>query len=134
MLAALKEIGPAMIRWGGNFVSGYEWRDGIGDPDKRPSRYDYAWRAMETNDAGTDEFLALTSFLGAESADGAFERRDPARAVPEFGLVPDGGVHALDGIAQIQPDRYELAGTSHRLAEDARSQANRSGGWLHFAN
>ena len=67
MLAALQEIGPTMIRWGGNFVSGYEWRDGIGDPDKRPSRYDYAWRAMETNDAGTDEFLALTGFLGAES-------------------------------------------------------------------
>lgn len=66
MMAALKEIGPALIRLGGNFVSGYEWRDGIGDPDKRPSRYDYAWRAMETNDVGTDEFLALTGILGAE--------------------------------------------------------------------
>jgi alpha-N-arabinofuranosidase len=66
MMAALKDIGPALIRLGGNFVSGYDWRDGIGDPDKRPSRYDYAWRAMETNDVGTDEFLALTGILGAE--------------------------------------------------------------------
>ena len=66
MIAALKDIGPTLIRWGGNFVSDYEWRDGIGDPDKRPSRYDYAWRAMETNDVGTDEILALTGILGAE--------------------------------------------------------------------
>ena len=66
MIAALKEIGPTMIRYGGNFVSDYDWRDGVGDPDKRPSRYDYAWRAMETNDVGTDEILALTTALGAE--------------------------------------------------------------------
>jgi alpha-L-arabinofuranosidase len=66
MMAALKDIGPTMIRLGGNFVSGYEWRDGIGDPDKRPTIYDYAWRLAETNDVGTDEFLALTAILGAE--------------------------------------------------------------------
>jgi alpha-N-arabinofuranosidase len=63
---ALKDIAPPMIRWGGNFVSGYDWRDGVGDPDKRPSRYDYAWKGMETNDVGTDEILALTAILGAE--------------------------------------------------------------------
>jgi alpha-L-arabinofuranosidase len=66
MMAALKQIGPTMIRYGGNFVSDYEWRDGVGDPDKRPSRYDYAWKAMETNDVGTDEILALTTILNAE--------------------------------------------------------------------
>jgi alpha-N-arabinofuranosidase len=66
MMTALKEIGPTMIRLGGNFVSNYEWRDGIGDPDKRPSRYDNAWRNMETNDVGTDEFLELCRILGAE--------------------------------------------------------------------
>jgi alpha-N-arabinofuranosidase len=66
MMALLKDIGPTMIRLGGNFVSGYEWRDGIGDPDKRPTVYDYAWRLAETNDVGIDEFLALTTVLGAE--------------------------------------------------------------------
>jgi alpha-N-arabinofuranosidase len=65
-IAALKEIGPTMIRLGGNFVSGYEWRDGIGDPDRRPSRWDYAWRMVETNDVGTDEFMALVEIVGAE--------------------------------------------------------------------
>ncbi|MEO8594014.1 MAG: alpha-N-arabinofuranosidase [Candidatus Solibacter sp.] len=65
-IRALKEIGIPMVRYGGNFVSGYEWRDGVGDPDKRPSRWDYAWRMMEPNDVGTDEILALTAALGAE--------------------------------------------------------------------
>jgi len=66
MMAALKQIGPTMIRLGGNFVSGYEWRDGVGDPDRRPSRWDYAWRMVETNDVGIDEFMALVEILGAE--------------------------------------------------------------------
>ena len=52
MMALLKDIGPTMIRLGGNFVSGYEWRDGIGDPDKRPTVYDYAWRLAETQRCG----------------------------------------------------------------------------------
>jgi alpha-N-arabinofuranosidase len=65
-IAALRQIGPTMIRLGGNFVSGYEWRDGVGDPDRRPSRWDHAWRMVETNDVGTDEFMALVEILGAE--------------------------------------------------------------------
>lgn len=67
MIAALKDIGPTIFRWpGGNFVSGYDWRDGIGDSDKRPPRYDYAWKALEPNDVGTEEFMALTRILGIE--------------------------------------------------------------------
>ena len=48
LIALFREIGPTMFRWpGGNMTSAYDWRDGIGDPDKRPPRYDYAWHALE---------------------------------------------------------------------------------------
>jgi alpha-N-arabinofuranosidase len=67
LIAALKDIGPTILRWpGGNSTSGYDWRDGIGDSDKRSPRYDFAWKALEPNDVGTDEFMALTRILRIE--------------------------------------------------------------------
>lgn len=64
MVALLRELDAGMYRWpGGNFVSGYDWRDGIGDRDKRPPRYDYAWSTVEYNDVGTDEFMTLCRLL-----------------------------------------------------------------------
>jgi alpha-L-arabinofuranosidase len=64
MVALLRDLDQGMYRWpGGNFVSGYNWRDGVGDRDKRPPRYDYAWNTVEYNDVGTDEFMALCRLL-----------------------------------------------------------------------
>lgn len=57
-LEVIKQINPPIIRWpGGNFVSGYHWKDGIGDQDRRSTTWDYAWNAPEYNDFGTDEYL-----------------------------------------------------------------------------
>jgi len=57
-IALLKELDSPIYRWpGGNFVSGYEWRDGIGDRDRRPPRRNPAWTGVEHNDFGTDEFI-----------------------------------------------------------------------------
>jgi alpha-N-arabinofuranosidase len=68
MVDLLRELKPGIYRWsGGNFVSGYEWRDGIGDIDKRPPRYDYAWNTVEYNDVGTDEFMTLCRLLGIDA-------------------------------------------------------------------
>jgi len=67
LIALLKQLDPGMIRWpGGDFVSQYDWRDGIGDPDKRPPRYDYAWKSLESNDVGVDDYMALNKLLGME--------------------------------------------------------------------
>jgi len=67
MIKLLKELNSGIYRWpGGNFVSGYEWRDGIGNRDKRPPRYDFAWNTVEYNDVGTDEFMTLCSLLGID--------------------------------------------------------------------
>ena len=50
-LQLLKELDAPLYRWpGGNFVSGYDWRDGIGDRDRRPPRKNPAWRGIEHND------------------------------------------------------------------------------------
>jgi alpha-L-arabinofuranosidase len=52
------ELGVTLVRYpGGNFVSGYDWKDGIGPASERPRRLDLAWRSIETNQVGTDEFL-----------------------------------------------------------------------------
>jgi alpha-N-arabinofuranosidase len=48
---------------GGNYISGYDWRDAIGDPDKRPPTWDFAWNVMQPNDVGMDEFMELCRIL-----------------------------------------------------------------------
>ena len=46
-----------LVRYpGGNFVSGYNWEDGIGPVGERPARLDLAWRSIETNQVGVNEF------------------------------------------------------------------------------
>ncbi|MBN2685670.1 MAG: hypothetical protein JXR40_10350 [Pontiellaceae bacterium] len=68
-LALLKELNAPIYRWpGGNFVSGYNWRDGIGDRDRRPPRKNPAWTGVEHNDFGTDEYLDFCREIGTEPA------------------------------------------------------------------
>ncbi len=68
-LALLKELDAPVYRWpGGNFVSGYNWRDGIGDRDRRPPRKNPAWTGVEHNDFGTDEFIDFCREIGTEPA------------------------------------------------------------------
>ena len=68
MIKLYKEAGFKMAKWpGGNFVSAYDWYDGLGDPDKRPPRPQPMWRNMvESNDVGIHEFVAFCRLLGAE--------------------------------------------------------------------
>jgi alpha-N-arabinofuranosidase len=67
VLSFLKELNSPVYRWpGGNFVSGYDWLDGIGDRDRRPPRKNPAWTGIEHNDVGIHEFMELCSLLGTE--------------------------------------------------------------------
>ncbi|HUC94063.1 MAG TPA: alpha-L-arabinofuranosidase C-terminal domain-containing protein [Paenibacillus sp.] len=67
VMALIKELGIPMIRYpGGNFVSGYDWVDGIGPVKDRPSRLDLAWRVTETNEIGTDEFADWARKTGVD--------------------------------------------------------------------
>lgn len=58
VLEKVKEMGVTGIRYpGGNYVSCYDWRDGVGPVEKRPRRLEIAWRAIETNEFGINEFM-----------------------------------------------------------------------------
>ena len=63
----VRELGVPVLRYpGGNFVSAYRWEDGVGPVDRRPTRLDLAWRSIETNRVGTDEFVAWARGVGSE--------------------------------------------------------------------
>lgn len=66
VIKLLKELDSEIYRWGGNFISGYDWRDGIGNPDLRPPRYEYAWNCLEDNDVGTHEIIRFAELIGVE--------------------------------------------------------------------
>ncbi|HEX4773195.1 MAG TPA: alpha-L-arabinofuranosidase C-terminal domain-containing protein [Bryobacteraceae bacterium] len=66
MIAMAKEMNTPLVRFGGNFTSGYHWRDGIGPIDKRVSMRNIAWGIPEYNTLGTDEFLRFCELIGAE--------------------------------------------------------------------
>ncbi len=93
-LETLKELNSPLYRWpGGNFLSGYDWLDGVGNIDERPSRRNLHYMGLESdfaseeamissdiiklnslgfyggiepNDYGLDEFMAMCEYLDAE--------------------------------------------------------------------
>ena len=68
VVGLLKELNSPVYRWpGGNFVSGYNWRDGIGERDKRPPRKNPAWKGVEHNDVGIHEYMELMELINSEA-------------------------------------------------------------------
>lgn len=67
VMALVKELQVPIIRYpGGNFVSGYNWEDGVGPRELRPKRLDLAWRTLETNEIGLNEFVKWTQKANSE--------------------------------------------------------------------
>ena len=63
----IKELGVPVVRYpGGNFVSGYNWLDGVGPKAQRPTVLDRAWNSIETNQFGTNEFMDWCKLVGTE--------------------------------------------------------------------
>ena len=61
----VRQLGVPIIRYpGGNFVSGYNWLDGVGPKQDRPRVLDKAWNALNTNQFGTNEFMAWCKAVG----------------------------------------------------------------------
>jgi len=66
-LELLKKLDSPIYRWpGGNFVSAYDWRDGLGDRDRRPTRKNPAWQGIDSNDVGLHEFMDLCRLIKTE--------------------------------------------------------------------
>lgn len=67
VLDAIKKLGVPIIRYpGGNFVSGYNWLDGVGPKKDRPVVLDKAWNTLESNQFGTNEFMTWCKLAGTE--------------------------------------------------------------------
>lgn len=67
VIKLVKELDIPVVRYpGGNFVSGYNWEDGVGPLEKRPKKAELAWRAIETNKIGTNEFIKWANIVDTE--------------------------------------------------------------------
>ena len=67
VLSLINELNVPLVRYpGGNFVSGYNWEDGIGDKSKRPKKMELAWLSIETNQVGVDEFQEWAKRAGVD--------------------------------------------------------------------
>lgn len=87
VLALVRELAPTIMRYpGGNFVSGYNWEDGVGPVNNRPKRLDLAWLSTETNEFGTNEFIEWCRLAGT----------DPMLAVNLGTRGPDAARHYLE--------------------------------------
>jgi alpha-L-arabinofuranosidase len=66
VVALVKELGVPVVRYpGGNFVSGFRWEDSVGPAAERPRRLDLAWRSVEPNLFGLNEFMGWTRAVGS---------------------------------------------------------------------
>jgi alpha-L-arabinofuranosidase len=66
-IALIKGMNSAIWRLpGGNFVSNHDWKNAVGDPDKRPTTWDYAWNAPQPNDIGGHELMRMCELIGVE--------------------------------------------------------------------
>lgn len=98
VMKALKEQEYTIMRYpGGNFLSGYNWLDGVGPKEQRPRRRDLAWQSIETNQFGTDEFMEFCNRLGCEpmmAANLGTGTIENASALVEYCNAPQGTKYA----------------------------------------
>lgn len=98
VMGLVRELGVTLVRYpGGNFVSGYDWEDGVGPRAARRTRLELAWRSIESNAVGTDEFIAWTRLAGVEpmlAVNLGTRDADAARDLVEYCNAPVGSRHA----------------------------------------
>lgn len=67
VIELVKDLNLSLIRYpGGNFLSGYDWKDGIGAVENRPAKLDLAWAQLEPNTIGVLEFNKWIKEVGAQ--------------------------------------------------------------------
>lgn len=115
VVAALATLHSGVYRFpGGNFVSGpYDWRDAVGDPDRRPPRWDPVWGALQPNDFGLDEFMRLCALLDVApyvAVNGGFGDAHSAADEVEYAngaaTTPMGRLRAANGHPRPYGIRY----------------------------
>ncbi len=108
----VRRLGVTTVRYpGGNFVSGYDWEDGVGPRDRRPERHDLAWRSIEPNLVGTDEFVAWTRLAGVSpmlAVNLGTRGADAARDLVEYCNAPAGSAIADRRVANGHAEPYGI--------------------------
>ncbi|MGC8590373.1 MAG: alpha-N-arabinofuranosidase, partial [Athalassotoga sp.] len=94
VIELVKELNVPIVRYpGGNFVSGYNWEDGIGPRERRPKKLDLAWHSTETNQIGINEFVEWAKKVNSEvmlSINLGTRGIDDARNIVEYCNHPSG--------------------------------------------
>lgn len=98
VIALVKELGVNFVRYpGGNFVSGYNWEDGIGAKEKRPKRLDLAWKTIESNEVGLHEFMRWAKDASVQvnmAVNLGTRTADEARNLVEYCNHPEGSYYS----------------------------------------
>ena len=67
VISLVRELGVPIIRYpGGNFVSSFVWEDSVGPVEQRPRRLELAWRSLEPNEVGINEFAKWAKKVNSE--------------------------------------------------------------------
>ena len=110
--AALREMRLSILRYpGGNMLSGYDWRDGVGPKEQRPRRRELAWQSIETNQFGTNEFIdycratGIQPMLGANLGTGTIA---DAAALVEYCNAPAGTKYADMRVAHGYKEPHDV--------------------------
>src|SRR3954452_11277501 len=112
VLELTRELGVTVVRYpGGNFVSAYDWEDGVGPRERRPTRLDLAWRSIEPNEVGTDEFMNWARKSGTEpmfAVNLGTRGVDAARNLVEYCNSPTGSRYADWRAENGHADPYDI--------------------------
>ncbi|WP_280798756.1 alpha-N-arabinofuranosidase [Mesorhizobium sp. WSM3224] len=108
----VRELNVPIVRYpGGNFVSAYNWEDGVGPKEERPVRLDLAWHTSESNEVGLHEFadwcasakteMMLAVNLGSRGL-------DEARNLLEYTNHPGGSEWSDKRIANGRKEPFDV--------------------------
>jgi alpha-N-arabinofuranosidase len=112
-LEAIRRLQVPIIRYpGGNFVSGYNWEDGVGPKAERKQKLELAWWTTETNQMGTNEFADWAKLAGSEvmmAVNLGTRGPDEARNLVEYCNHPSGSYYSDLRIAHgyKEPHRFK---------------------------
>ncbi len=108
----VRELGSTTIRYpGGNFVSGFRWEDSVGPRGQRPVRRDLAWRSLESNQVGLDEFARWLKLTDSElmlAVNVATRGILPALDLLEYANHPSGTTLSDLRIANGTPEPHDV--------------------------
>lgn len=112
VLDLVRELRVPLVRYpGGNFVSAYDWEDGVGPLESRPRRLDLAWRSTEPNLVGTNEFCAWASRAGASvnlAVNLGTRGIDAARNLVEYCNHPGGSYWSDHRVSHGVPEPHNV--------------------------